>query len=77
MVKELRKKYGLTRRQLGELMGVTITTVWSWEVGRRNPSKTAEILLSRIEKDLERKRLAKRRIRKGVKKHGKRNLQKR
>lgn len=64
MIKGLRKKYGLTRKALGELMGVTITTIYRWETGERNLSKTAQILLSVIEKDLERKRLAKKRSKK-------------
>jgi DNA-binding transcriptional regulator YiaG len=76
MVRQLRKRYGLTRKQLGDLMGVTITTIYLWEMGQRNPSRTAEILLSRIEQELQEKKLAKRRVRKGVKKHGKGNLQK-
>lgn len=77
MVRQLRKKYGLTRKQLGDLMGVTITTIYLWEMGQRNPSRTAEILLSRVEQELQEKKLAERQARKGVKKHGKRNLQKR
>jgi DNA-binding transcriptional regulator YiaG len=77
MIKQLRERYGLTRKQLGELTGVTITTIYLWEMGQRNPSRTAEILLSRIEQELQEKKLAKRRVRKGVKRYGKRNLQKR
>ena len=77
MIKQLRKRYHLTRRQLGDLTGVTITTIYLWEMGQRNPSRTAEILLSRIEEEFEQKKLAEKRGRKEVKKHGKRNLQKR
>jgi len=73
-VRQLRKRYGLTRKQLGDLTGVTITTIYLWEMGQRKPSRTAEILLSRIEQELQEKKLAKRRVRKGVKKHDKRTL---
>ena len=76
MIKEFRRKYGLTQRALAELMGVTITTVYSWEAGLRNLGGPAKKLLERIEMELE-KKLAKRQVGKGVKKHGKRNLQKR
>jgi DNA-binding transcriptional regulator YiaG len=54
-IKKLRKRFGLTGRQLGELLGVSIATVFSWESGRRNPSHSASLLLARTEKDLERK----------------------
>ena len=74
MTKELRERYHLTRRELGELMGVTITTIYLWEMGQRKPSRTAEILLSRIDRELQEKKLAERRVGKGVKKHGKRTF---
>jgi DNA-binding transcriptional regulator YiaG len=74
MVRQLRKRYGLTRKQLGDLTGVTITTIYLWEMGQRKPSRTAEILLSRIEQELQEKKLAKRRVRKGVKKYDKGTL---
>ena len=67
-VKQLREVYGLTRKKLGELTGVTITTIYLWEMGQRNPSRTAEILLSRIEQELEQNKLAAGRGRKEVKK---------
>ena len=66
----LRQAYNLTRKQLGDLTGVTITTIYLWEMGQRKPSKTAEILLSRIEQELQEKKLAARQGRKEVKKHG-------
>jgi len=74
MIKQLRERYGLTRKQLGEFTGVTITTIYLWEMGQRKPSRTAEILLSRIEQELKEKKLAGRQGRKGVKKHGKGTL---
>lgn len=68
-IRQLRERYGLTRKQLGELTGVTITTIYLWEMGQRKPSRTAEILLSRIEQELQEKKLATRQGRKEVKKH--------
>jgi DNA-binding transcriptional regulator YiaG len=58
MVRQLRERYGLTRKQLGDLTGVTITTIYLWEMGQRKPSRTAEILLSRIEQELKDRKLA-------------------
>jgi hypothetical protein len=55
-------------------MGVTITTIYLWEMGQRKPSRTAEILLSRIEQELKEKILATRQGRKEVKRHGKGTL---
>lgn len=50
-IKTLRKTYSLTMRKLGELLGVSITSVYQWERGVRKPSKTVKILLTRIEED--------------------------
>jgi len=69
-IRHLRKAYELTRKQLGDLTGVTITTIYLWEVGQRKPSRTAEILLSHIEQELQEKKLASRQVGKEVKKHG-------
>lgn len=51
-IRILRKTYTITRRKLAELLGVSITSIYQWERGVRKPSKTAKILLSRIEEDL-------------------------
>lgn len=51
-IKTLRKTYNLPMRKLGELLGVSITSVYQWERGVRKPSKTVKILLTRIEEDL-------------------------
>ena len=51
-VKQLRESYKLTRRALGELVGVSVTTVYQWEKGVRRPRRTTKILLSRVEKEL-------------------------
>jgi DNA-binding XRE family transcriptional regulator len=68
--RQLRKDHALTRKELGDLTGVTITTVYLWEMGQRKPSKTAEILLSRIEQELQQKKLASGQAGKEVKDHG-------
>ena len=51
-VKKFRKDLGLTQTKFGEMVGVVKITVFQWERGERTPSKTAKILLSRIEDDL-------------------------
>jgi len=46
---DFRKQNKLTQTALGELVGVSNITVYQWERGERRPSKTAKILLSKIE----------------------------
>jgi DNA-binding XRE family transcriptional regulator len=46
-----RRTNKLTQTQLGKFVGVSRTTVYQGERGERNPSRTAKILLSRIEKE--------------------------
>jgi DNA-binding transcriptional regulator YiaG len=58
-VEALRKKYNLTRRTLSELTGVTISSIYQWERGLKQTSKTVKLLLSRIEEDFQRKRKGK------------------
>ena len=36
-IAELRKKYGLSQRELGELIGAAQNTVCNWENGKRDP----------------------------------------
>jgi len=55
-IKTFRVIHKLSRRALGELLGVTGNCINQWERGLRTPSKTAKLLLSRIEQDLQRKR---------------------
>ena len=55
-IENFRKGHGLTRKALGQLAGVTVTTVYQWERGLRNPSRTTQILLSKIEEELKTKK---------------------
>ena len=52
-IESFRKDYKLTRRAMGELLGVTVSTVYQWERGIKKPSTTAQILLGKIEKEFE------------------------
>lgn len=54
-VRSLRKQYKLSKRALGELVGVSTNYIYYLEKGVRNPSKTLCLLLDRIEKELEEK----------------------
>jgi DNA-binding transcriptional regulator YiaG len=47
-----RKTNKLTRKSLGQFLGVSVIAIYQWERGMRKPSKTAKILLSKIEKEL-------------------------
>ena len=55
-IEKFRKANGLTRKTLAQLVGVTVTTVYQWERGLRNPSRTTQILLSRIEEEMKTKK---------------------
>jgi DNA-binding transcriptional regulator YiaG len=55
-IEGFRKDYGLTRKALGELLGVTVTCIYQWERGLRKPSKTTKILLSRIAEEMKQHR---------------------
>lgn len=53
-VKEMRKKRGLTQKQLAELLGVKQQNISDWERGERSPSvknlkKLSEILNCQID----------------------------
>jgi DNA-binding transcriptional regulator YiaG len=54
-IEAFRKTHNLTRRALGELVGVTVNCIYQWERGLRQPSKTTKILLSRIASEIETK----------------------
>jgi Helix-turn-helix. len=51
-IMDMRKAHKLTRRALGVLIGVTVTSVYQWERRLRNPSRTTKLLLSRVEDEL-------------------------
>jgi DNA-binding transcriptional regulator YiaG len=51
-VETFRKTNKLTRRALGQQLGVTVSSVYKWERGLKKPSTTTKILLSRIEEEL-------------------------
>jgi len=55
-IESFRKDYKLTRRAMGELLGVTVSTIYQWERKLKQPSTTEKILLSRIEKEFEAER---------------------
>ena len=50
-VKAIRKKIGMTQKKFSEAFGFDINSVASWESGRRNPDKSARILLKMINKN--------------------------
>ena len=54
-IETFRKNNKLTRRALGELLGVTVSSIFQWERGLKQPSTTAKILLSKIEKEFKKK----------------------
>ena len=50
-VEDFRKEHNFTRKALSELTGVTISSIYQWERGLKQTSKTVKLLLSRIEED--------------------------
>lgn len=53
IIKQARKKKGLTQSELGELMGITAVTVGQWETGKRIPKEeTIERISEALEIDL-------------------------
>lgn len=51
-IERFRKKAGLTRKALGELLGVTVNCIYQWERSLRTPSMTTKLLLTRVAADL-------------------------
>ena len=47
-IKKLRKKLKLTQTSFGEKIGVAQSTVRCWELGLRNPSKSAVLLMEQL-----------------------------
>ena len=54
-IKELRAKYKLSQKALGELLGISRNYVYYLERGERTPSKTINLLLDCIEEKLTKK----------------------
>ena len=53
IIKQARKKKGLTQSELGELMGITAVTVGQWETGKRIPKEeTIERISEALDIDL-------------------------
>jgi predicted transcriptional regulator len=64
-IREFRKEFGLTQKELGDLLGVSQNYIFMLESGLRNPGKPLMLLLDFVEERLIQKR-------KEVKRHGKR-----
>lgn len=48
-IEELRKRLGLSRRELAAQLGVAKRTVERWEQGRGEPNPTAEKILQELD----------------------------
>ncbi len=70
-IRRLRKRFNLSQRALGELVGVTTNYIYLLEAGKKKPSKSLMILLDYVERDL--KTSKERKVKKGYGK-GKRHL---
>jgi len=51
----LRKKFKLTREDLGSMLGVSSMAIYRWERGRAKPRLIALKGLEKVERELERK----------------------
>ncbi len=71
-IEEFRKSQGLTQKELGELTGVALNTVYRWEKGIIIPSMTARILLGKLEQEFGKRKSKDGKG--GEKEYGKRNL---
>jgi DNA-binding transcriptional regulator YiaG len=47
-IKEARKKFGMTRKELAEQIGCSHRTIEYWEQGRGNPNKQALKLIEKM-----------------------------
>jgi DNA-binding transcriptional regulator YiaG len=54
-IKNLRKKYKLSQRALGELLGVSTIYIYLLEKGVKTPSKSFKLLLDCVEEKLKKK----------------------
>lgn len=51
-IKALRNAYDETQAEFCRRLGVTLSTLKYWEIGRAEPLGPAQLLLSRLEEDL-------------------------
>jgi DNA-binding transcriptional regulator YiaG len=51
-IRDLRRRFGLSRKKLGDMLGVTVPTIYRWENAYNEPYKPLRILLSKIEEEL-------------------------
>ena len=51
-IEQFRKAHRLTRKALGELLGVTVQGIYQWERGLRSPGRTVKLLLDRVEREV-------------------------
>lgn len=49
-IQKYRQRNKLTQAQLAEKLGVSISTIKNWENGRRNISKSRELLMKYLER---------------------------
>jgi DNA-binding transcriptional regulator YiaG len=52
-IREFRKEFSLTRKQLSQLLNVSIRTIESWEIDRYSPSKPIMKLIDFIREKLQ------------------------
>ena len=52
-VSRIRRRIRLSQRQFAQRYGFTLSAVRDWEQGRRNPDRSARILLQVIDKERE------------------------
>jgi DNA-binding transcriptional regulator YiaG len=51
-IRDLRKRFSLSRKKLGDMLGVTVPTIYRWENDYNEPYKPLRILLTKIEQEL-------------------------
>ena len=68
-IKNFQREYGLSQKELSDLLGVSRIHIYYLEKGVRTPSKTLRLLLDCVELQLKEKEKGKE-----TKRHGKRNL---
>ena len=51
-LKRIRTKLGLSQEAFAQRLGVSVGTVQSWEIGRRNPGRLTRALIARSLEDI-------------------------